>query len=233
MFFKKKQKQNNTSYKKYITHFELDKLLKSFNEREEHIKLITMILAFVGLRLNEVVKINIADFSDDFKILNAGISKQKRVKKRVICESLAEYIKDYCRRNYNLFIDGYLFSSHNPASIGAGHKHISRDGYRLAFIRKCKQLGLTQVYFKNYKAKYHRITPHTLRHYFITTLLKNVDLQTVSQIIGHANTSTTFRYYYDPSVIGTEKRIVDKSFNLFFNLGYKLPSGQTTLNNFS
>ena len=54
-------------------------------------------------------------------------------------------------------------------------------------------------------------TPHSLRHFFATSLLeKNVSIETVSKILGHSDIRTTISYYFHPTDLGAAVGLLDQ-----------------------
>ena len=65
-------------------------------------------------------------------------------------------------------------------------KIVSIHYFRMRLKKKLRELGLPHISF------------HDLRHTAATLLIKNnVDVSTVSNLLGHSNTSTTLNVYVD------------------------------------
>ncbi len=90
-------------------------------------------------------------------------------------ESLVEYLK--ARIDWS----DYLFISLSGNSFG---KNLSRNSIE-DIVRKYKDIAWIKK----------KVTPHTLRHSFATTLLKKwADIRAVQQLLGHASITTTQIY---------------------------------------
>ncbi len=132
-----------------------------------------------GMRLSELVGINLSDIREDtIKLLGKGN------KERIV------YINDACRRA----LDAYL-SARKPTP-NAVHKDalfLSSRGTRLSprrveqIIEQClKQAGLSGQGY----------SPHKLRHTAATLMYQhgNVDIRVLKEILGHVSLSTTEIY---------------------------------------
>lgn len=74
----------------------------------------------------------------------------------------------------------------HPLFLSSFGKTLSHDMVRIICLKMFSELGLTSYGY----------TPHSLRHTAVTNwLYSGVDLQTVSELAGHANISTTEKIY--------------------------------------
>ena len=126
-------------------------------------------------------------------VLDAGVveGKTKNGRSRVIAleESMVSILKSYCYKK--------------TAEAKKGHFKMSR----YLFTNEHGQLihpdtftkRLRRIYDENgFPKEYHL---HTLRHYFVSTLLHNgVDKQTVAELAGHGDTSFLERTYCHPQM---------------------------------
>ena len=228
--FKKKRKQTNTYFKKFVTIGELKKFLDGFNEQEEYLKLICMLLAFTGFRISAIVTAKISSFNDDFRLLTLYEQKQKKIITRELPQPFRIYVKDYCKRNYHTFKGGYLFSSNNPSSTSKNHKHITSKSFTVFFGKRRDKLGMNHVYFKNKGKSYHRITPHSLRHFYITALInENPNMEMIKQIMGYRKAETISTYFFDPNFLDIRGEIVNNAFNKQFKCNFGVSPKQKTL----
>ncbi len=133
-----------------------------------------------GMRVSELVKLNMSDVDkDDGEILVSGKGSKERIV--LIGSSAISALKDYIR------------SGRPKLASKAGNRalFLNRSGGRLTvrsverMIQKhLKSGGITK-----------KITPHSLRHSFATHMLeRGADLRSVQELLGHASLSTTQIY---------------------------------------
>ena len=140
---------------------------------------ILMLFMSCGLRISELVSLNLTDiYEDHLRVTGKGN------KERVI------FFGDGCREA----IDDYL-SVRDSEKIAPEDKQalfISRDykrigvrGVQKMVDKKLKQAGLDST----------RYSPHKLRHTAATLMLKNgVDTRALQEVLGHSNLNTTQIY---------------------------------------
>lgn len=168
----------------YLTEQEYKRLLKTvknnatryFKQRDTAI--ITMLLG-TGLRLNELVEMNIGDVNfDDNTIKATRKGNQERI--LPVNEEVLVAIQRYLKTRENTSSQEPLFMSKRNRRIDtASVWHLVKKYLRQAQIEKDK------------------LSPHTLRHTFATTLLKQGEnLLTIKQLLSHKNLRTTERYLH-------------------------------------
>ncbi len=220
LFKKKRKRQTNTGFKKFVTTDELKRLLDSFGPREEHNKLICMLLAFCGFRISAAVTTKLDNFADNFRLLTLYEKKQKKYITRELPEPFRHYVVEYCKRHYHTFKDGYLFASDNPSSVAAQHEHITAKSFAVLFRRKMKELNMRHVYYQNKKINrvYSRLTPHALRHFYVTHLINASDgnIELVRQLMSYSKASTISQYYFDPNFVGIRGKLINTAFTRYF-----------------
>ena len=156
-------------------------LLNSFNkifkqkwQAKLNIALFTLIYS-TGLRISEALNLNISDLENDFLQIKGKGNKTRIVPiLKVVKETITDYIKTA----------PFSFKQNSPIFRGTKGARLSP---RIA-QRKIK-IARELNGFKE------TTTPHTLRHSFATTLLKNgTDLRTIQELLGHSSLSTTQIY---------------------------------------
>lgn len=154
---------------KYLTLDEAKKLLNViFNKRD---KAIVTLLLNTGLRLSELVNIDVADIKGDTLKLNGKGGKEREIPLTPSCiDAINQYLE--IRPNYKpLFL--------------------SNRGNR---INKRTVQKLVKKYIKKAKLN-EEYSVHTLRHTCATLLLESdVDIRTIQEILGHERISTTEIY---------------------------------------
>ena len=147
-------------------------------------KLIVMLGADTGLRIQEVPNLKIGDV--DIQNMTILISDSKRHKTRRVklserlLEMFREYWKVYGTKEWSK--DDYIFKSpHN------GHDRINTNTVSHWFKEYINKKG-----FQNKK-----ITYHSLRHFFATSMIENgCDIFLLKKLLGHASFSSTSRYLH-------------------------------------
>lgn len=150
-------------------------------------KVIMGLMAFCGLRVNEVHLLNRSSINHTQR----GITVHGKGNK-------TRYIP-FPKELYQEVVD-YL--EHHRESGVAGHKDalfLSRFGKRLSVRRiqsiaesVCKSL-YNKPEYEHWKEK--KISSHKLRHSFATIMIQNgYDIRTAQELLGHANLNTTQKY---------------------------------------
>ena len=146
-----------------------------------------MLMYASGLRVSEVVSLEIAHLKDGFVLVKGKGNKERIVPVApVATEAVDYYLKYRNDANKHLFLD----DKGNPLT-------------RFFVFRKLKE------YLK--KANLESVfSPHSLRHAFATHLLDGkADLRLIQELLGHSNIKTTDRYTH----VAKERLI--KSFDEF------------------
>ena len=138
-----------------------------------------MILMSCGLRVSELVSLNVTDiYEDHLRVIGKGN------KERVVFfgEGCREAIDDYLTvRNPEKIIP----EDHNALFISRDNRRISVRGVQKMLDKKLKMAGLDV----------NRYSPHKLRHTAATLMLKNgVDTRALQEVLGHSNLNTTQIY---------------------------------------
>ncbi len=132
-----------------------------------------------GMRVSELVSLNLADIIDDGYVRCFGKGHKERL--IPIAPRAALVVKEY-------LTEARPHLAHN---IDEKALFLNRRGERLT------RQGLWQI-LKGYAKSAElgaEITPHTLRHSFATHMLSGgADLRSVQELLGHANISTTQVY---------------------------------------
>lgn len=141
-------------------------------------KLIVYLLLYTGVRVSELVNIQLTDIdflTSHLQILGKGGKRREIGLKQEVLQLVRQYIKE--ERSASIFHEsGYLLLSQRAEKM---HRDAVRDW--LAKISK-------ELEFK--------LHPHLFRHTFCTRLLrKGVDLTTVSRLAGHATVNMTAKFY--------------------------------------
>ncbi|HHY71700.1 MAG TPA: site-specific tyrosine recombinase XerD [Bacillus bacterium] len=169
---------------KILSQAEVESLLNTPQEDNEYgirDKAMLELLYATGIRVSELVSLNVADVHVTMGFVRC---KGKREKERIIplgkiaVDALSLYVesarKKLLRKNEH---EDALFLNHHG-------QRLSRQGFWKILKNIAKEA--------NIKAE---ITPHTLRHSFAAHLLENgADLRAVQEMLGHADITTTQIY---------------------------------------
>ena len=166
-----------------LTELEIEKLIKSFNIKEnfgQRNRAIVEVLYGTGMRVSELVNLKLSNifFKENIiKIIGKGNKERFVPLGRVASNEIREYLK--IRDNLIIdskFLDIVFLNRYGRGLTRSMIFKIISDGY--------KRIGLNK-----------KISPHTLRHSFATHLLKNgADLRTIQIILGHESITTTEIY---------------------------------------
>src|SRR3989344_6403473 len=174
---------------KVLNEEQLDNLLNSQNlDKKSGIRdrAILEVLFSTGLRVSELVNLNISDIN-----LNAGefavIGKGRKVRTVYLSESAKNWLRRYLGTRSDKFIPLFLRYSGKKMTDG----DLEGKSLRLT-VRSVQRLVKKYTLRAGISVD---ATPHTLRHTFATGLLREgADLRSVQELLGHSNVSTTQIY---------------------------------------
>jgi integrase/recombinase XerD len=155
-----------------ISEEEVTSLLDAVDNLKHKAILVTMYSC--GLRISELLNLQLTDIQSDRKLVLVREAKGKKDRTTVLANTTLELLRKYYQQ-YKPRV--YLFEG------GAGIPYSSKSVSNI--IKKA-----------SYKAGiYKQITPHTLRHSFATHLLENgTDLRYIQVLLGHNSPKTTEIY---------------------------------------
>jgi site-specific recombinase XerD len=163
--------------------FEVQDLNKKSGVRDRSI---LETLFSTGLRVSELVKLNIDDInldSGEFSVLGKG----RKLRTVYLSPSAKNWLRRYLSMRHDSFQP--LFLRYSGKRMGAGD--LDGESLRLT-VRSVQRLVKKYVMRAGIATD---ATPHTLRHTFATDLLSNgADLRSVQELLGHSNVSTTQIY---------------------------------------
>jgi integrase/recombinase XerD len=139
------------------------------------------ILYATGLRVTELVSLDVDDVNLASATLRVVRPKDKRERIVPIHERALEPLQDYLERGRMQLLrnpqESALFLNHRG-------RRLTRQGLWLIVKHYVREVGIRE-----------EVTPHTLRHTFAAHLIdRKADLEYVQEILGHANISTTQVY---------------------------------------
>ena len=133
-----------------------------------------------GIRVSELVSLNVSDFNPEVGFLRCtGKGKKERIVPvgSVAIDCVQEYIQKSRQRLVRIEDEKALF-------VNQHGKRLTRQGFWKILKKYSRSARISG-----------EITPHTLRHSFATHLLENgADLRSVQEMLGHSDISTTQVY---------------------------------------
>lgn len=166
---------------------EVEKMVSFYTGRlflQQRNKLIMIVLFDSGIRNSELCDLKVADvFSNAIKIHGKG----KKIRYVPLTPSINKYLMKYLRVREAYILDKYHYQRE--------YLFLSQKGKRLTpetVERVVKNCGIGC----NIREEI-RCSPHTCRHYYAQTQLKNgCDIYTLSRLLGHNNINITKQYLY-------------------------------------
>ncbi|MCB0458343.1 MAG: tyrosine-type recombinase/integrase [Flavobacteriaceae bacterium] len=137
-------------------------------------KTIIALLYSAGLRVGELVDLELKSFDFNRKQLQVQMAKGRKDRYTNLAESVIPLLKMY----YHAYKPKHYFIE-NPS----GGKY-SAESIRSFLKQSCTLAGISK-----------RVTPHTLRHSYATHLLEHgTDLRLIQELLGHSKPETTMIY---------------------------------------
>lgn len=162
---------------------EVEQLLKAPNTRTKfglRDKALIELMYAAGLRVSEVVSLNVSDINMDVGFLRC-IGKGSKERIVPIGKSAIFALKNYLKKTRAIFMKDLLVSNIFLTQKGGP---FTRQGIWKLIKNYTRSAGIKKP-----------ITPHILRHSFATHLLSNgADLRVVQELLGHADITTTQIY---------------------------------------
>jgi len=168
----------NPPIRKYLTLDQVFKVINSIDSRNKiRDQTILMLFLTTGMRLSEVVNLNIGDIKQNFIIINGKGNKERVV---YLTENMREQLHQYLLVRPEAKTSA-LFVSEQGNRISP-----NAIRYIVNTILDNAQLGIDLD----------GITVHTLRHTFATINYQsgNMDLRELQEALGHSNINTTQIY---------------------------------------
>lgn len=194
---------------RYLTDEELQQFFANLKGNHDRQRIIFLLLAYGGLRINEAVRVNIKDFTTpsfnallvaNTKTANRKKGKPARIETVQLPTWLGLKLKEYLNQYGSKLKKGYLFF---PDGHGSRQPHISKNAVRMFLTRKRRTLPtgfqetiLTVNYKTGRQQKHYRIGTHSFRRWYVTKIYKNSgnDIKLASQLARHKDITTTQVY---------------------------------------
>jgi integrase/recombinase XerD len=138
------------------------------------------VLYATGLRVSELVTLNVAQVSMDMGVVRV-MGKGSKERLVPLGEEAIDWLKRYLAQGRPLLLSGKLSDAMFVTQRGEG---MTRQMFWYLIRKHAKRGGMHKP-----------LSPHTLRHAFATHLLNHgADLRVVQMLLGHADISTTQIY---------------------------------------
>lgn len=152
-------------------------------------KALLEILYATGMRVSELVSLNVSDIDYNIEVINCHCDNKSRTIPvyHEALQSLQNYINqrknETINNSSNLTIENVTLDN-EPLFVNWVGTRLSRQGFWKIIKNYADQAGIKKC-----------ITPHTLRHSFAIHLLENgADLKSIQQMLGHNDISSTQIY---------------------------------------
>ena len=168
------------SLPKYLQESECDRLLAVCDGKFEYRDYcILMLFMSCGLRVSELVSLNLTDiYEDHLRVVGKG-NKERVV---FFAEGCREALDDYLSVRLVTEVSG---PDSNALFLNKDKQRLGVRGVQKMVEKKLKEAGLDAT----------RYSPHKLRHTAATLMLKNgVDTRALQEVLGHSNLNTTQIY---------------------------------------
>lgn len=188
--------RRETGFTKFITKREVLLLDEWFSKKGDNYQLVYNLMKLCGLRVSDAVKVREDELHDEQLVYRMRKTRKPHVV--YLPSAFRDWLYDYYIPEYkDLFQDGYLAFA-NGKSSSSQNLHLQTGSIRASFCKFRQAYGLSDVYHIDHAGrKYHRISPHTLRHLFAEAAYRVTahDARAVQDLLGHSKVETTFRFY--------------------------------------
>ena len=153
---------------------EVSRFLDAINN--DHYRMVLSVAYGCGLRLQEATRLEIGDVDSERMVIHVRQGKGKKDRYVMLSPVLLEVLRAYWRKYKPRRL---LFPSPDDPA-----KPLNPTTLQKLCKRTCEKAGLSK-----------KLTPHSLRHAFVTHLHESgTDLTVVQALLGHGNISTTQIY---------------------------------------
>ncbi len=182
-------------------------------------KLAFRLMANLGLRIGEVARIRIYDIDLNNRRFQLISEKTRKADSLYLHDEVLEILKLWMDTNYEEIVahDGYILYSEVKCNK---MKHVSSHWLRNAFRQAAILSGLNETYghsdemFDRAERRLHRLTTHSLRHYFITKVYKTLKDPIIAQKLArHSDIKSTQVYIHTAQndLDGSLSRVFEKN----------------------
>ena len=157
--------------------------LDSADYRTARDAMLVFLIYASGVRLAEVVGIDVEDFEDDFRLLRV-LGKGDKERMVPLVERLRTEVKRYIER---FLADKICKKTKNALFLSMRGERISRSDVQRSVARLLRECGVQG-----------KLSPHVLRHTFATHLLNDgADMREIQELLGHQSLRATQVYTHN------------------------------------
>ena len=157
--------------------------LDSADYRTARDAMLVFLIYASGVRLAEVVGIDVEDFEDDFRLLRV-LGKGDKERMVPLVERLRTEVKRYIER---FLADKICKKAKNALFLSMRGERISRSDVQRSVARLLRECGVQG-----------KLSPHVLRHTFATRLLNDgADMREIQELLGHQSLRATQVYTHN------------------------------------
>ena len=157
--------------------------LDSADYRTARDAMLVFLIYASGVRLAEVVGIDVEDFEDDFRLLRV-LGKGDKERMVPLVERLRTEVKRYIER---FLADKICKKTKNALFLSMRGERISRSDVQRSVARLLRECGVQG-----------KLSPHVLRHTFATRLLNDgADMREIQELLGHQSLRATQVYTHN------------------------------------
>ncbi|HUU26571.1 MAG TPA: tyrosine-type recombinase/integrase [archaeon] len=169
----------------YLTREQADKFIESFCGDSASLRSLCAVAMFElfyssGLRLSELVGLNLADYDPSrlqVRVLGKGSKERIVPVGRMAARAISRCLEER-KRQFG------AYSSSDPLFVGPKGNRIQPRQIQRLVVEACRLAGDSRA-----------LGPHALRHSFATVMLESgADLLSIAEMLGHASLSTTQKY---------------------------------------
>lgn len=137
------------------------------------------VLYATGMKVSELVSLDIDDINTQVGFIRVGKGSQERV--IPLYALVSKYLQIYIDKSRRLLVTD---KSETALFVNIFGERMTRQGFWKVLKSYAAKAGIQKS-----------ITPHTIRHSFAAHLLENgADIRDISEILGHSDISSTQRY---------------------------------------
>ena len=193
-----------------LTINEINKVISNINNTSEvdlRDKAILILTSTIGLRVNEIVNININDIEqrDNYYIVNIlGKGYKEKTTKKAIPKQAYNYINEYLKVKKGVKSNDPLFTSTSNRAL---NKRLTKEGVSQIIKDRFRASGINSS----------KITAHSLRHLTADATLKATDnnIYQTQHYLRHQSTNTTEIYLTEQEDINIQ--LANDVYNTIFN----------------